>query len=231
MGAQMLRNGTGPVTSVNWFDNITIKDPTVQNAYFFVSGSQTTPDGLYYDTELTFGGENNGEATNFTQMNATLGIFYYDAATKALDSFPSLYSFGGDTAEAADNLQVSYAGNGFSQVTTGTPDYVYLGSTSATLTLPLTFPFSTTNLTSSTTNSGQSTSASGQSGTSTGTSMGTTTSTSLTGTSQASTSSSGSASSLPAVYSLVVLICASVIALAAGMGSRLRERKISHSVN
>ncbi len=137
LGAQLFENGGGAVTPVEWFDNATISDPLVQTAYFLVSGSQTTPDGLYYDAELVFAGENNGEATDFTQMSSTLGLFYENSTTSTLQSFPSLFTFGGDTSEAADNLQVSYSGNGFAQVGTGTPNYVYLGQASGTISFPL----------------------------------------------------------------------------------------------
>ena len=38
-------------------------------------------------------GENNGEATDFTQMSASLGLFYLERPAALLNSFPSLYSF------------------------------------------------------------------------------------------------------------------------------------------
>ncbi|MDA4137154.1 MAG: thermopsin [Thaumarchaeota archaeon] len=193
MGAQILENGTGPTTSVNWFDSITINDPTVQSAYFLVSGNQTAPNGLYYDTELVLGGENNGEATDFTQMSASLGLFYDNASSGVLDSFPSLYSFGGDTAEAADNLQVSYSGNGFAQVSTGTPDYVYLGQTSGTLSFPLSL--SELNPTSS------SSSSSGSSSTQTSSSSGQSTSS----TTSTSSSSGGGVPEFPYQFAVAAL--------------------------
>jgi thermopsin len=217
MGAQMLQNGTAPATPVSWFDNMTINDPTTQSAYFLVSGNQTTPNGLYFDTELVFGGENNGEATDFTQMSASLGMFYYNNASGVLDSFPSLYSFGGDTAEAADNLQVSYSGNGFSQVTTGTPDYVYLGQASGTLALPL----SISNLSSSSSSTSQISSSSSQVSSASSQSLtatGTTTTTS-------SQSSSGSSTSLTSAYLLVFFFAASVTALTVGFGVHARGRQ------
>ena len=58
---------------MNWFDNVTIHDPTVTSAFFFVSGNNTAPEGSFYDTELVFGGEGNGESTSFSQLSASAG--------------------------------------------------------------------------------------------------------------------------------------------------------------
>ena len=132
MGVSILRNGTSLVASpINWFDNITINDPSVRSAYFYTSGNDSTPVNTYYDTELVFGGEGNGESTKFINMNSSLGLYYYNETSGSLDAFPSYYSFGGDTAEAADNLHVTYSGDGIAQVEVGTPNYVYLSSSAS----------------------------------------------------------------------------------------------------
>jgi thermopsin len=210
MGAQLLRNGGAPASPIDWFDTVTIHDATVQSAYFFVSGNKTTPDGLYYDTELVWGGEANGEETNFTQMNSSLGLFYQASSGGVLDSFPSFYTFGGDTAEAADNLQVSYTGNGFSHISTGTPNYVYLGQASGTLS----FPLSISNITSSIGSSAISSLSQGQtSTTSTQTSSPTT-----------STSTSSSDTALPFSYLLVLALTGTAMVAMAGVGARSRTR-------
>ncbi len=129
MGAQILANGSQSAPQpVQWFDNITIHAPGVQSAYFYTSGNDSTPIGTFYDTEFVFGGEGNLEATQFNQMNSTLGLFYRNESSGQLAAFPSYYSFGGDTGEAADNLHVIYSGNGTVAVTVGTPDYVYLNA-------------------------------------------------------------------------------------------------------
>jgi thermopsin len=212
MGAQMLENGSSPATPVNWFDSATIHDPTVQSAYFLVAGNQTTPNGLYYDTEFAFCGENDGEATDFTQMAASLGVFYYDAARGALDSFPSLYSFGADTAEGADNLQVSYSGGAFAQISTGTPNYVYLGNSTGTLSLPLSLSeisssssYSIASTTSSSISSSASASNPPQSSSVT-----------------SSSSQPASSVSLPFSFLFIVLVAASVVAISVGFGLRTR---------
>jgi thermopsin len=124
-GTQVLLNGSGGLTPVYWFDNVTIKDPSVQRAYFYVNGNDSTPIGSFYDAELVFCGEGNLEETNFTQMSSTLGLYYLN--NSQFVPFPSYYSFGGDTGETADNLHVNYDGNGVASVSVGTPNYVYLG--------------------------------------------------------------------------------------------------------
>ncbi len=134
-GAQVLGNGTAGQGPVDWFDNVTIHTSGANDVYFLVDGNATTPTGSFYDAELVFGGEANGESTAFTQMGASLGLFYANGTTGPLTPFPSYYSFGLETAESADNVHVAYAGNGFVQVFTGTPNYVYLGTAGGTITL------------------------------------------------------------------------------------------------
>ena len=86
MGVQVLANGSQSTPQpVDWFDNITIHDAGASSAYFYVAGNDSTPIGSYYDTEFVYGGEGNLEATQFTQMNSTLGLFYLNESSgKAL---------------------------------------------------------------------------------------------------------------------------------------------------
>ena len=137
-GARVIDQGAqANQESMDWFDNVTIHDSSVQSAYFLTSGNDTTPDGLFYDSELVFGGDANGEATSFTSMNSTLGLFYTNGTTSsALTAFPSYFSFGGDTQEAADNLHTTYSGNGIVHLSVGTPNYDYLGTATGSFSLP-----------------------------------------------------------------------------------------------
>jgi thermopsin len=128
MGIAVLRNGTSKTYSFNWFDNIAIADPGVSSAYFYTSGNESTPINTFYDTELVFGGEGNGESTHFTAMNSTLGLYFYNDTSRKFSSFPSYYTFGGDTAEGAYNLKVSKSSDGSAAVTIGTPDYSYFST-------------------------------------------------------------------------------------------------------
>lgn len=133
LGYRLLANGTEVSPITRWFDNVTIRDPRVQAAFFDISGNATTPVGDYYDAELVFAGEANLELAHFTQLNATLGLFYQSGSNKLLSSFPTYYGFSGDTGEAADDLVVTYEG-GLVHVVQGTsPNYEYLGNSSLTL--------------------------------------------------------------------------------------------------
>ncbi len=146
MGELLQNNGSTVPWGINWFDNITIVDPNVQSAYFDVTGNSVPPIGLYYDTELVFGGEGNAEVAHFTELNASLGLFYQSStnASSPLPSFPTFYSFSGDTGESADDLVVTYS-NGIATLGTGlNPNYVYLGNASQSLILQAPSSTSTT---------------------------------------------------------------------------------------
>jgi len=134
-GTRLTGDTLGAKPGTDWFDNVTINDPSATTAYFFTAGNSTTPLDTFYDAELVFGGEGGGEATNFTQLTATLGLFYANGTSSVMNAFPSYFSFGQDTAESADNLQVGYLGSGSARVSVGTPNYDYLGAASGSLSL------------------------------------------------------------------------------------------------
>ena len=122
MGVRAL-NGPNPST-VNWYDNITVHDPGVASAAFVVDGRAYTPAGAasyigsYYDSELVFGGGSGGESATFV-ISAKLALFYWDQSIKP---FPSLYTFGDDTAEGATNIFVTN-GTDAASVGAGVPYY------------------------------------------------------------------------------------------------------------
>ena len=130
-GVQLLRNGSSSVgnSGTVWFDKIFIVDPNVTSANFVVTGSQYTPTGsntllgAFYDTELVFGGDLGGRSANFTSLRADLSLFYYNQSVK---SYPSVYAFGADTAEAAYNLQAAYHGQAVALSTKDRPAYELL---------------------------------------------------------------------------------------------------------
>jgi len=91
--------------STIFYDNVTI--PNLNNysilvTPYYMTPSTLTNSGNYYDAELIFGGESNGEFTTFSSMNATLNLYYNKNRT--LEEFPSYYSFGSDTEESVYNL-------------------------------------------------------------------------------------------------------------------------------
>jgi thermopsin len=122
MGVRAL-DGPTP-EKITWFDRITIVDPNVASADFVVDGREYTPAGAdtsigsFFDAELVFGGGAGGQAATYS-LDASLALFYWDQTMKP---FPSLYTFGDDTAEAAFNIDVSN-GNGVATAQSGTPYY------------------------------------------------------------------------------------------------------------
>ena len=166
VGYRLLAGGSAVSLPTVWFDNVTIHDPAAQSAYFEISGSETPPTGLYYDAELVFAGEGNLESAYFTQLDATLGLFYQEGNNRLLSSFPSYYGFSGDTGESAANLVESYS-NGVVRLTPGTsPVLPYLGDASLSLD-PSSFAIgeSTGTSTMTSTSTGSSTSTSSQTST------------------------------------------------------------------
>ena len=119
----VLENGTSPVLSTMTFDKVLIVDPNVSSACFEVNGKGYTPAGIhgvigmYYDTELVFGGGGNGEITNFESLDAVLGLYYLKGSEYV--TFPSYYDFGADTAEATHNLTVKFTPQGQVIITNG----------------------------------------------------------------------------------------------------------------
>jgi thermopsin len=122
MGIRAL-GGSSPARTT-WYDTIKIADPQIASASFIVDGKEYTPAGAnipigsYYDAELVFGGGAGGQAATF-QVNADLALFYLD---QTLKPFPSLYTFGDDTAEAAYNIRIAN-GSSVATATTGNPYY------------------------------------------------------------------------------------------------------------
>ena len=122
MGVRAL-DGPSP-DKITWYDKITIVDPGVASADFTVNGREYTPAGAdtsigsFFDAELVFGGGAGGQAATYS-LDASLALFYWD---QTLRPFPSLYTFGDDTAEAAFNIEVTI-GNGVATAQSGTPYY------------------------------------------------------------------------------------------------------------
>ena len=123
---------TGYKTNLNdaivWYGQFFVGDPSIQNASFYVSKTPL-PNGLgyKYDAELVFTGTASGVYQHYNQMNASLGLFYYNESTNSFQSFPYLYTYGFDTSEDVFNLNVSMQ-NGYAHVTTGAPYYGLLNN-------------------------------------------------------------------------------------------------------
>ncbi|MCW1292003.1 MAG: thermopsin family protease [Candidatus Rehaiarchaeum fermentans] len=129
---QPLQNGKNLSVSINGYcyDNIFINDSNVASAKFMISGSNypitTVP---YYDAEFVIGGGFNGSLSTIQNLNATLGLYYYNNFTSSYVEFPSYYSFSDDTAEEISNVNVKYNHN-YATLEAGNNNEVYLGNSS-----------------------------------------------------------------------------------------------------
>ncbi|MDG7040896.1 MAG: thermopsin [Nitrososphaerota archaeon] len=110
-------NGSAPIT----YDTVTINAAGLTGYALMVNGYNNNPGGVYYDAELVFGGESNGELTTFTSMNSTLNM-WYTLVNGSIVEPRSVYPFGGDTEEAATNLHTEMA-NSIPTVTIGQINY------------------------------------------------------------------------------------------------------------
>ncbi|AAY81020.1 thermopsin precursor [Sulfolobus acidocaldarius DSM 639] len=102
IGYEIIQIGQTEYGTVNYYDKITIYQPNIISASLMINGNNYTPNGLYYDAELVWGGGGNGAPTSFNSLNCTLGLYYI--SNGSITPVPSLYTFGADTAEAAYNV-------------------------------------------------------------------------------------------------------------------------------
>jgi thermopsin len=110
-----------------WYDNVTLLIPN-DGSYMLVSGYNATRGGNAYDAELVFGGEDNGEFTQYLSLNATLDMFFLNG--NHFFSPRYVTPFGLDTEESADDLN-TYPVNGAWEVTTGKTTHIFLSQTSS----------------------------------------------------------------------------------------------------
>ncbi|ACP44845.1 Thermopsin [Sulfolobus islandicus Y.G.57.14] len=117
-------NGTG----IQWYDNVTIHVFSVRSAYLLIDGYNLTGNQFYYDLELVFAGQGNGEYTYFKSMNSSLGLQII-LQNGTIISPNSLYTFGSDTEESADNLMVLFQNN-YAWVLIGNNNFHAIGNAS-----------------------------------------------------------------------------------------------------
>jgi Thermopsin. len=115
-------NGGGVI----WYDNVTIHVNHVTSAYMLIDPMNMTGGIQYYDLELVFGGESNGEYTYFKSLNASLALAMELPNGNYVNPYP-LYTFGSDTEESADNLQTVFF-NGHAYVTLGNNNFYTQGA-------------------------------------------------------------------------------------------------------
>ncbi|BDC17346.1 hypothetical protein HS5_02360 [Acidianus sp. HS-5] len=118
-GYVIVQNGSLMPPNVVYYDKVFISIPDLTNSYILVDPNQLTGSLNVYDAELVFGGLYGGEITCYTSLHAELALMYNNSGVKP---FPSVYTFGSDTAEATGDLHVSLQGNN-AVVTVGERDY------------------------------------------------------------------------------------------------------------
>ncbi|MFZ1076363.1 MAG: thermopsin family protease [Nitrosotalea sp.] len=89
------------------FDTVNLPIPNVKSAHIVVTPNQH---GIPYDAEFVWVGYCCSQESTFTQMNSTLSM-YYEGDGNKLHSFPTLFTFGTNTAETASNLLVKRDGH------------------------------------------------------------------------------------------------------------------------
>lgn len=89
------------------FDTVYLPIPNVESAHIVVAPNRH---GIPYDAEFVWAGYCCSQESTFAQMNSTLAMYYQEDDNK-LHKFPSLYTFGADTAETASNLLVKRGGH------------------------------------------------------------------------------------------------------------------------
>ncbi|MEM0010867.1 MAG: thermopsin family protease, partial [Candidatus Bathyarchaeia archaeon] len=79
--------------------------------YYLISGTTVTPTKfLLYDAEMMIGGPGGGSTTTIYNINATMGLMYYNSTSSAFDSVPSAFNFGTDTGETSAGVNVWWKG-------------------------------------------------------------------------------------------------------------------------
>ena len=117
---------------IGCYDNITISDPNVESAEFYITGSNYPRFSLpsFYDAEFVLGGGYNGSHSVVQSINAKLGLYYYNESTTSYVQFPSYYPIGGNTGETANDININYNGL-YASAAAGNDNLNYLGQSSS----------------------------------------------------------------------------------------------------
>jgi thermopsin len=95
---------------IQWYDNVTVTfSSPVNGAYFLVSGSQMTGDYHAFDAELVLGGGSSASNYYFTSADVGLSMYFLSGGNVVYPK--TLFMFGIDTAEGAEDLYTTSGGN------------------------------------------------------------------------------------------------------------------------
>lgn len=84
------------------FDTVYLPIPNVESAHIIVAPNKHQ---IPFDAELVWTGYCCAQESTFTNMDSTLSM-YYKGKNGKMDIFPSLFTFGAETAETSTNLLV-----------------------------------------------------------------------------------------------------------------------------
>jgi len=107
--ATMSRSGSFDYVAFN--SNLTRLGGPARLPAFQVKGSSYDPTGLINDIELDVVGNDDGDTTVFTAVNATLTIASWSSTLDTYVSVPSAYNAGSDTGETSTGLAVFWDGS------------------------------------------------------------------------------------------------------------------------
>jgi thermopsin len=102
---------SGSFDQVVFNSNLTRLGGPAKVPAFQVDGQRYDPIGLVNDLELDVVGNDDGDTTVFTAMNATLSIASWDTTSASFVPVPSAYNEGSDTGETSSGLAVFWNGS------------------------------------------------------------------------------------------------------------------------
>ena len=110
-----------------WYDEVAFSAAKVKTApYFFVSGSQNNPLGLYNDAETVLCGPGGGSSVKINSISASLTEAYIPLTGGSLTPISHAWSSGTDTAETVSNVQMSSSVAGVGTAGAGADNNVQL---------------------------------------------------------------------------------------------------------
>ncbi|AHC51366.1 thermopsin [Sulfolobus acidocaldarius SUSAZ] len=131
-GYVIVQNSTVVPPLVKTYDEVQLRMNGVKSAFIVINDSYTPSQvignvpylGMIEDCELVWGGLSNGEKTNFENMSSLLAIYYL--SNQEWKSFKNVFDYGFDTAEGANNLNVSLSNQGYALVRVGSENFQLL---------------------------------------------------------------------------------------------------------
>ena len=91
---------------------------------FQVNGKESSPAGIFYDSELTFCGQIGGDNALFTSLNGSMSLEYSNVSAGGWKNVPSAYDFGTDTGETSAGIAGYWTASHVEEINAG-PSFLY----------------------------------------------------------------------------------------------------------